>query len=137
MSFRERLIPALTDLLGPAQVVVDPSQLARYRLDGLRPSRGYRGRQRLGIAPACVVRPRTTAEVQTLVQWAGQAHVALIPYGGGSGLMGGALSDAASVVIDFKDMAEVRRISRDDRHAVVQAGIVLSRLEEALGAEGL
>jgi alkyldihydroxyacetonephosphate synthase len=137
MSFRERLIPALTDLLGPAQVVVDPSQLALYRLDGLRPSRGYRGRQRLGIAPGCVVRPRTTAEVQTLVQWAGQAHVALIPYGGGSGLMGGALSDAASVVIDFKDMAEVRRISRDDRHAVVQAGIVLSRLEEALRAEGL
>ena len=137
MSSREQLIPALTDVLGPTQVVVDPSQLALYRLDGLRPSRGYRERQRLGVAPGCVVRPRATADVQALVRWARQAHVPLVPYGGGTGLMGGALSDAASVVIDFKDMADVRRISRDDRHAVVQAGAVLSRLEEALRADGL
>jgi alkyldihydroxyacetonephosphate synthase len=106
-------------------------------LDGLRPSRGYRDRQRLGVMPGCVVRPRRTAEVQALVQWANAARVALVPYGGGTGLMGGAMSDAESVLIDFKDMADIVAIRREDRHAVVQAGVVLSRLEEALQAEGL
>jgi FAD/FMN-containing dehydrogenase len=137
MSLHDPIIPALTELLGAAQVITDAPRLALYRLDGLRPSRGYRERRRLGVMPACVVRPRRTADVQVLVRWAKQAHVALVPYGGGTGLMGGALAEATSVVVDFKDMADVVRISREDRQAVVQAGIVLARLEQALRDEGL
>ena len=57
----EHVIPALTDLLGPTQVIADADTLAFYRLDGLRPSRGYRDRERLGLTPRCVVRPRRTA----------------------------------------------------------------------------
>ncbi len=137
MSHLEHVIPALTTLLGPTQVIDDAPRLALYRLDGLRPSRGYRDRQRLGVMPGCVVRPRRTADVQALVQWAHASRIALVPYGGGTGLMGGAMADAESVLIDFKDMSEIVAIRRDDRHAVVQAGVVLSRLEEALRAEGL
>jgi alkyldihydroxyacetonephosphate synthase len=137
MSRLEQVIPALTALLGPTQVISDGPRLALYRLDGLRPSRGYRDRQRLGVLPGCVVRPRRTAEVQALVQWANATHMALVPYGGGTGLMGGAMGDGESVLIDFKDMADILAIRREDRHAVVQAGVVLSRLEDALHAEGL
>src|SRR5215510_10335868 len=99
MSQLEHVIPALTALLGPSQVISDVPRLALYRLDGLRPSRGYRDRQRLGVMPGCVVRPRRTTEVQALVQWANDAHVALVPYGGGTGLMGGAMADGGSVLI--------------------------------------
>src|SRR5262245_15764040 len=137
MSRLENVIPTLTALLGPTQVLSEAPQLALYRLDGLRPSRGYRNRQRLGVIPGCVVRPRHTAEVQALVRWAKSAHVALVPYGGGTGLMGGAMADGDSVLIDFKDMADIVAIRRGDRHAVVQSGVVLSRLEEALHTAGL
>jgi FAD/FMN-containing dehydrogenase len=137
MSRLENVIPTLTALLGPTQVLSEAPQLALYRLDGLRPSRGYRDRQRLGVIPGCVVRPRRTAEVQALVRWAKAAHVPLIPYGGGTGLMGGAMADGESVLIDFKDMADIVAIRREDRHAVVQSGVILSRLEEALRAAGL
>ncbi len=137
MSRLDHVIPALTALLGPTQVIDDAPRLALYRLDGLRPSRGYRDRPRLGVLPGCVVRPRSTADVQALVQWANTTHIALVPYGGGSGLMGGAVGDAESVLIDLKDMAAVLAIRREDRHAVVQPGVVLSRLEEVLRAEGL
>jgi FAD/FMN-containing dehydrogenase len=41
------------------------------------------------------------------------------------------------VLIDFKDMADILAIRREDRCAVVQAGVVLSRLEDALHVEGL
>jgi alkyldihydroxyacetonephosphate synthase len=137
MSRQEDVIAALTALLGPTQVISDAPHLALYRLDGLRPSRGYRDRQRLGVMPACVVRPRRTADVQALVRWAKAARVVLVPYGGGTGLMGGAMADADSVLTDFKDMANIVAIRREDRHAVVQSGVVLSRLEDALRTEGL
>jgi alkyldihydroxyacetonephosphate synthase len=51
--------------------------------------------------------------------------------------MGGAMADGESVLIDFKDMSDIVAVRRDDRHAVVQPGVVLSRLEEALRTEGL
>jgi alkyldihydroxyacetonephosphate synthase len=137
MPHLEHVIPALTALLGPTQVISDAPRLALYRLDGLRPSRGYRERQRLGVMPGCVVRPRHTSDVLALVQWANAAHVPLIPYGGGTGLMGGAMADGDGVLIDFKNMSDIVAIQREDRHAVVQAGVVLSRLEEALRADGL
>jgi alkyldihydroxyacetonephosphate synthase len=133
----EDIIVALTALLGPAQVISDAQHLELYKLDGLRPSRGYRDRPRLGQKPACVVRPSSTADVQALVQWANGHHVALVPYGGGTGLMGGAMADSASVLIDCRAMGRIVALRRDDQQAVVQAGIVLGRLEEALQAEGL
>lgn len=137
MARPEYEIAELTALLGPAQVLSEPSLLVWYRLDGLRPSRGYRDRQRLGVIPACVVRPRNTTEVQALVHWAKAHHVPLVPYGGGTGLMGGAMTDGESVLIDFRDMAHILAIRRDDLQATVQPGIVLGTLEEALRAEGL
>jgi alkyldihydroxyacetonephosphate synthase len=137
MSRREDQIAALTALLGPDRVIHEPGQLAFYRLDGLRPSRGYRDRRRLGRLPECVVRPHSTADVQTLVRWANAEHVPLVPYGGGTGLMGGALADGASVLVDFRDMARILAIEREDLRAVVQPGVVLETLEAALQAEGL
>ena len=137
MARFEHDIAALTDLLSPTQVLSDPRQLVWYRLDGLRPSRGYRDRQRLGVLPACVVRPHSTAEVQALVHWAHAHHTPLVPYGAGTGLMGGAMTDGRSVLIDFRDMAHILAVRRHDLHATVQPGIVLGTLEEALRAEGL
>ncbi len=137
MARLEDVVAALTDLLGRTQVIADAERLTLYRLDGLRPSRGYRDRKRLGVKPGCVVRPRCTAEVQALVQWANTHHVALVPYGGGTGLMGGAMTDGEGILIDFKEMAGILTIRRKDHQAVVQAGLVLGRLEEALQTEGL
>jgi alkyldihydroxyacetonephosphate synthase len=51
--------------------------------------------------------------------------------------MGGAMADEESVLIDFRDMADIVAIRREDRHAVVQSGVILSRLEAALRAERL
>src|SRR6266542_3341548 len=59
MSRPHDVIAALTAVLGPTQVISDTNQLELYRLDGLRPSRGYRDRGRLGRKPECVVRPQT------------------------------------------------------------------------------
>jgi alkyldihydroxyacetonephosphate synthase len=137
MSRPHDVIAALTAVLGPTHVISDTSQLELYRLDGLRPSRGYRDRERLGLKPGCVVRPQSTAEVRALVQWANTAHMPLVPYGGGTGLMGGAMTDGAGVLIDFRDMSRILAIRREDQQAVVQPGIVLGTLEAALGAHGL
>ena len=47
--------------------------------------------------PAAVVFPARTEEVATVLAWAGEARVAVIPRGGGSGVCGGAVAGAGSI----------------------------------------
>ena len=123
MSHQEQAVAALGAILGPTQVISDARMLEYYKLDGLRPSRGYRDREQLGAQPTCVVCPRSTVDVQALVRWANSHRVPLIPYGGGTGLMGGAMTNGEGVLIDFRDMARILAISQEDQQAVVQPGV--------------
>ncbi|MBI2888095.1 MAG: FAD-binding oxidoreductase [Chloroflexi bacterium] len=127
----------LLALLGPEGVSWDEATLRRYASDALRPSRAFPGVETLVSRPQWVARPRNVPEVQGLVRLANEAQVPLIPFGGGSGLMGGALSPCGGIVVDLKGLDRVRRISPEDRTATAEAGVVLQRLEEQLNPAGL
>ena len=66
--------------------------------------------------PAAVVFPARTEEVATVLAWAGEAHVAVIPRGGGSGVCGGAgmpagaAGGAGSVVLDLSRMNQITAV---------------------------
>ena len=82
--------------LGPDRVAEDAATLAAHRTDYwiLAHLRARQGR--LAGGPACVVRPRSTAEVATTVRAAQRHGVAVVPYGGGSGVVGGAIRSRAT-----------------------------------------
>src|SRR5439155_34259 len=60
----------------------------------------------------------------------------VLPYGGGSGLMGGALSVRAGMVIDLRTMNRILEIDTGARSARVQTGVVLKSLEKRLNQDG-
>ena len=55
------------------------------------PRRLYFGR------PGFVARPRTTEDVAAIVSACAKAHVGLVPYGGGTGLVSGQISTSGPV----------------------------------------
>jgi len=82
--------------------------------------------------PAAVVFPARTEEVVTVLAWASEAHVAVIPRGGGSGVCGGAAmpggaaaqaAAAGSVVLDLSRM---NRITAVDPVSASQNGFCAS-----------
>ena len=85
---------ALRRELSTDRVLDDAAALEAHRLDYwiLAHLRARQGR--LGADPACVVRPRSTAEVATAVRTAQRHKVAVVAYGGGSGVLGGAVPPA-------------------------------------------
>ncbi|MGH3731989.1 MAG: FAD-binding oxidoreductase [Acidimicrobiales bacterium] len=87
--------------------------------------------------PFAVARPRSTKEVVELVRWAARHEVPITPRGSGTGLSGGALPVNGGLVISFDQMREIVRIDERDHVAVVQAGITLQELNEALERTGL
>ncbi|MER5955751.1 FAD-binding oxidoreductase [Streptomyces sp. NPDC001893] len=96
---------------------------------------------RLPHVPDLVVRPTSEAEVVQVLDWCSDADVAVIPFGGGSSVVGGVEprveGDYSGVVsLDLTAMDRVLEVDHTSRAARVQAGVYGPRLEEQLKPEG-
>jgi alkyldihydroxyacetonephosphate synthase len=118
------------------RVVEDAATLGAHRTDYwiLAHLRARQGR--LGPGPACVVRPTSTAEVATTVRTAQRHGVAIVPYGGGSGVLGGAVPPAGSIVIDLRAMNRLLDLDEIALLARAEAGLLGGDYERLIGARG-
>lgn len=84
-----------------------------------------------------LVRPRNTEEVSTVLRAAFQARVPVVPYGGGTGLVGGQVAPegAAPVILSLERMSAVRAIWPEENVLVAEAGAILSDVQAAAEAE--
>jgi alkyldihydroxyacetonephosphate synthase len=128
------LASRLAGILGPGGFSNALAERRRHAADALR-------RDRAGDAnaagPAWVAWPRTPGEVQALVRVANATGTPLVPYGGGTGLMGGALPGPSAIVVNLTRMEAVRQLSAADRTVTAEAGVVLGDLDRALSPAGL
>lgn len=90
-----------------------------------------------GVRPAAVVRPATTAEVADVVTLASSQGVPLTARGSGTGLSGACTPIEGGIVVSFAHMAEIVEIDLENHVAVVEPGVTLQRLDEALAPHGL
>lgn len=91
-------------------------------------------RGRFAAAPGWVALPRNTDEVAILVTACADAGVAVVPYGGGTGLVGGQLApDLAErpLILSLERMTAIRSLSADENVLVAEAGAVLADVQSA------
>ncbi len=79
-----------------------------------------------------LLRPGSTDEVATTVCAAHAARVAVIPYGGGTGLVGGQIAQEcpAPILLSLERMRAVRGLWPDENVMVVEAGAILSDIHD-------
>ncbi|MCL6580104.1 MAG: FAD-binding oxidoreductase, partial [Firmicutes bacterium] len=87
--------------------------------------------------PDAVVLPGSTAEVAAVVRLLYEHGVPVIPFGGGSGVLGGTTPVAAGVAVDLKRLDRVLAVDDASLTATAQAGILAVDLEATLGRHGL
>ncbi len=90
---------------------------------------------RLG-QPLAVVRPASTAQVAAVLRLASDAGVAVVPWGGRTGLVDGCVADGA-IALSLDRMAAIEGIDADAGTLTVQAGCILQTACEAVAEEGL
>jgi alkyldihydroxyacetonephosphate synthase len=137
MKGKKDLYQALEALLGAGNVCTDTQTLRWFARDALRAARGFREDVRLQGEPDLVVKPASTDEVAAVVCLATQCKVPIVPYGGGTGLMGGARAIQGGIVIDFSRMTKILRIAPEDRMIIVQAGATFQAIDTVLSPYGL
>lgn len=123
--------------MGTASVLTDPDELDLHSWDALGHGRIHPAHPIVPVQPLCVCTPASTAEVQAIVEVANLDRVPLVPYGGGSGLMGAAVSLTPGIVVDLRRMNAVLDIDADSFTARVQAGAVLEAIDTELQRTGL
>jgi alkyldihydroxyacetonephosphate synthase len=102
--------------------------------------RAFRGRY--DHAPDLVARPRDEREVEAVLEWAAGANAAVIPYGGGTSVVGGVEARVperfdGTVTLDLGALDALHEVDRVSRAARIGAGASGPRLEEQLAAHGL
>ena len=125
------------NIVGDANVLADPYDLDRYSSDALTPFRAFGVEEALHRLADLVVRPETTKQVAEIVALAAQQRIPLIPYGGGTGVMGGTLPVQGGIIIDLQRMNRILEVNSQDQTVSVEAGTVLQDLEDALDQHGL
>ncbi|MDW4499463.1 FAD-binding oxidoreductase [Sulfitobacter sp. D35] len=77
--------------------------------------------------------PRDVGEVATLVRLAAERRVAVIPYGGGTGLVGGQLlpDGPAPLVLSLERMTRIRGVWTEENAMICEAGVILADAQAA------
>ena len=92
--------------------------------------------------PDLVAKPRSEQDVVAVLAWAAETGAAVIPFGGGSSVVGGvepAVGDgfAGTISLDLRGLDRVLEVDRASRAARVQGGMLGPDLEAALKPHGL
>ena len=95
----------------------------------------------LSCAPDAVVCPRGAGEVEAILRFADAQSIAVVPYGGGSSVVGGVTAEKgpfrAVISLDLSGLDRLIAVDPVSQTATAEAGISGPALEKALGAKSM
>ena len=92
-----------------------------------------------GVFPDGVAFPKTSEQVQSLLQYAQQHQLSVIPYGGGTSVVGHINpeeGDRPVLTIDMTNMNQLMKLDRESQIATFGAGATGPMVESLLAAQG-
>ncbi len=124
----DTLLDTLRKITGASNVLTE-GDLSAWEQDWRKRSRGK---------ALAVVRPGTTAEVAAVVKACAAAKVSLVPQGGNTGLVVGAIPDESGtqVVLSLQRMNAVRSMDGANLTMTVEAGCILQSLQDTAEKAG-
>ncbi|MBK5224636.1 MAG: FAD-binding oxidoreductase [Acidimicrobiia bacterium] len=120
-------LDALRSIVGHPHVLDDPEVTASYRTDWTA--------RWVGTCRA-VVRPADTSEVAAVVRWCSSNGVHIVPQGGNTGLVGGAVPSAGDVVLSTLRLSSIGEVDDRSGQVTAGAGATVAAVEAAARAAG-
>ena len=113
--------------LGPSKVLTDHDACERFVRDES---------EAVGVVPDAVVLAENADDILAALRVAREAGVPITPRSGGTGKTGGSVPVAGGIVLSTLGMNSIVEIDRREGIAVVQPGVILEQLQNAVEAEG-
>lgn len=120
----------LSRLVGPEHVLSAPGPESPYNHDAAR-RRGAAGRA------DAVVLPGSAEETRAVVAWCYEHDVPIVPRGGGTGMMGGAVASEGGVVLSMERLRGVRELEPGLWRLFCEAGLSTRDVQRLARENGL
>jgi len=123
------LLSAIRAVVGDRGLLTDPADTAAYSEDWRRL---YQGRTQ------AVIRPATAQETAAVVRLCAEAGVPIVPQGGNTSMVGGAVpaADGSELVLSTARLNHVRAIDPVDLTMTIEAGVTLKAAQTAAAEAG-
>lgn len=118
----ESVLAAFRDVVGPTHVLTDPAVTRSFTTDWTGRWRGD------GLA---VLRPGSTAEVAEVMRICSAAGVGVVPQGGNTGLVGGAVPHTGSVVLSLRRLDRIDEVDPIGMTIGAGAGVTVAATHRA------
>ncbi|MBL9214236.1 MAG: FAD-binding protein [Opitutaceae bacterium] len=118
----------LREVMPTGMILTSPAQLASYESDAL----GFKR-----FRPDAVVIPGCAAELIGVVRLLKDQAVPFTLRGAGTSLSGGPVAAQGGVVVHTSRLRRIEKISPTEMYALVECGVVLQQLDQALQPHGL
>jgi len=87
--------------------------------------------------PDAVALPRSAASIATVLRFANEHQIPVTPRGAGHGYVGGCVPTRGGIALSVERMNRIKEINSGDFVAVVQAGVITKKLQDAVEKLGL
>ncbi len=124
---QDGFVDGLKAIVGAANVITDAAGMETY----MNEERGLFHGHALAV-----VRPGSTEEVAAVVKACGAAGIPVVPQGGNTGLVGGAVADTGAVIVAMARMNKIKAVNADGFTMTVESGCVLEDIRDAADKVG-
>ncbi|KAG0085641.1 hypothetical protein BGZ93_010503 [Podila epicladia] len=114
-------------ILAPSALTQDEGDLEAFNNDWMQK---YRGQSKL------VLKPSTTEQVSQILKYCNDNKLAVVPQGGNTGLVGGAVPVFDEIIISTANMSSIRSFDSVSGALVCDAGCILEVLDNYLAERG-
>ncbi len=126
-ALQNHVADALRRIMNPAHVITAPSQLKAYESDGLT---AYKQ------VPLVVALPETVDEVASVLRFAYNEGITVVPRGAGTSLSGGALPAADGILLGMAKFNKILDCDYENRCVVAQPGVTNLGITKAVEHKG-
>ncbi|MGZ4640018.1 MAG: FAD-binding oxidoreductase, partial [Actinomycetes bacterium] len=135
------LVAELGEIVGPDHVLTD-HETRLHRTRGKSTPDLLKLRHGDGLdSPDAVVRPGSHDEIAAVIGWCVRRHVALVPFGGGTSVVGGLVARrdgfAGVISLDLIRLDRLLEVDHESMTAYLEPGLRGPAAERLLAAEGL
>ena len=126
----DHLIAAIRAVVGDRGLLTDPADTSSYAVD-------WRRLYQAGRTPA-VVRPATTEELAAVVKLCAEAGTPVVPQGGNTSMVGGAVpaEDGSEIILSTSRLTRIRDLDPVDLTLTIEAGVTLKAAQLAAAEAG-
>jgi len=128
MTVASQALEALEAIVGPQWMRQDQATREAFASDGLATEHAL---------PGAVVLPGSRDEVIQVLRVLAQRGIPFVARGAGTGLSGGAVAGPDAVILGLTRLQRILALEPDNRRAVVEPGVVNTRLSQAAAPYGL